>query len=198
VYKSEKISLITLILSLFLIGSAWAICPSGDLNGDCYVDMLDIQIFAEQWLEPSDPNSEPNFADFDGIGGVNMSDFGLLTQNWHLAGNPLVINEFMASNSNSVADPQGDYDDWIEIYNSGNYTVNLGGMYLQILSAGRGETTIPPGGYLVIWADGETSSTGLHANFKLSADGEEIALFDSDGSTLVISHSAAILTLMKN
>ncbi|MHC4243872.1 MAG: lamin tail domain-containing protein, partial [Planctomycetota bacterium] len=82
--------------------------------------------------------------------------------------------------------------DWIEIYNSGNYTVNIGGMYLtddlsaptkwRIHSDGRG---IPPGGYLIIWADGETSSTGLHANFKLSADGEEIALFGSDGSTLI-------------
>jgi hypothetical protein len=49
VYKSEKISLFALILSLSLIGSARAVCPSGDLNGDCYVDMLDIQIFAEQW-----------------------------------------------------------------------------------------------------------------------------------------------------
>ena len=196
-YKSEKISLFTLILSLFLIGSTWAICPSGDLNGDCYVDMLDIQIFAEQWLEPSDPNSEQNYADFDGVGGVNMSDFGLLTQNWHQAGNPLVINEFMASNSNSFADPQGDYDDWIEIHNSGNYAVDLKGMYLtddlsaptkwRIHSDARGETTISAGGYMVIWADGETSSIGLHANFKLSADGEEIALFGSDGSTLIDS-----------
>jgi len=195
VYKSEKISLFTLILAFFLIGSASAVCPSGDLNGDCYVDMLDIQIFAEQWLEPSDPNSEPNYADFDGVGGVNMSDFGLLTQNWHQAGNPLVINEFMASNSNSFADPEGDYDDWIEIYNSGSYTVDLEGMYLtddletptkwRIDSDTRGETAIAPGGYLVIWADGEASSTGLHANFKLSAGGEEIALLGSDGSTLI-------------
>jgi hypothetical protein len=31
---------------------------------------------------------------------------------------PLVINEFMASNSSSARDPQGEYDDWIEIHNS--------------------------------------------------------------------------------
>ncbi|MHC4727062.1 MAG: CotH kinase family protein, partial [Planctomycetota bacterium] len=190
-----KLSLLSLILSLSLIGSAWAICPSGDLNGDCYVDMLDIQIFAEQWLEPSDLSSEPNYADFDGVNGVNMSDFVLLTENWHQSGNPLVINEFMASNSKSFADTQGEYDDWIEIYNSGNYTVDLEGMYLtddltnptkwRIQSNTRGATTLGAGGYLVIWADGDTSSDGLHANFKLSADGEEIILFGSDGSTLI-------------
>ncbi|MCP4256538.1 MAG: hypothetical protein GY774_03315 [Planctomycetes bacterium] len=194
-----KLSFFTLILSLFLIGSAWAICPSGDLNGDCYVDMLDIQIFAEQWLEPSDPSSEPNYADFDGINGVNMSDFVLLTENWHLSGNPLVINEFMASNSKSFADTQGEYDDWIEIYNSGNYAVDLEGMYLtdnltnptkwRVQSNTRGATTIGAGGYLIIWADGDTSSDGLHANFKLSAGGEEIALFGSDGDTLIDSVS---------
>ena len=35
----------------------------------------------------------------------------------------LVINEFMASNGSTVADPQGQYDDWIEIYNAGPGTV---------------------------------------------------------------------------
>jgi hypothetical protein len=29
------------------------------------------------------------------------------------------INEVMASNDTRVADPQGEYDDWIELYNSG-------------------------------------------------------------------------------
>ncbi len=196
-YKSNKIQLISLILTLYLTGLASAVCPSGDLNGDCYVDMLDIQLFAEKWLEPSDPSSEPNFADFDGVNGVNMSDFVLLTENWHQAGNPLVINEFMASNSKTFADPQGGYDDWIEIYNCGNYAVNLEGMYLtddlaepakwRIHSDSRGETTIGAGGYIVIWADGDTSDVGLHANFKLSADGEEVALFGSDGSNLIDS-----------
>lgn len=41
----------------------------------------------------------------------------------------LVINEFMASNGTTVTDPQGHYDDWIEIYNPGPGTADLGGMY---------------------------------------------------------------------
>jgi len=105
----------------------------------------------------------------------------------------LVINEFMASNSNIKADPQGQYDDWIELYNYGTDDIDIGGMYLtddltvptkwQIPAA----TNIPAGGYLLIWADNDTADAGLHANFKLNAGGEEIGLFDTDGSTLIDS-----------
>jgi len=106
---------------------------------------------------------------------------------------PVSINEFMASNSSVISDPQGQYDDWIEIYNYSADTINIGGMYLtddfsvptkwQIPSA----TIIQAGGYLLIWADDDTADAGLHANFKLDADGEEICLFDSDGITLIDS-----------
>jgi hypothetical protein len=104
---------------------------------------------------------------------------------------PLVINEFMASNSNNQTDPQGQYDDWIEIYNYGSDFLDIGRMYLSDdtsdptkwqIPAG---TTIAAGGYLLIWADNDTSDAGLHANFKLNSDGEEIGLFDTDGVTLI-------------
>jgi hypothetical protein len=105
----------------------------------------------------------------------------------------LVINEFMASNSNSEADPQGQDSDWIELYNYGSNTINIGGIYLtDELSVPTkwqfpSPTVIQAGGYLVIWADEDTDDTGLHANFKLDAGGEEIGLFDSDGITLIDS-----------
>jgi hypothetical protein len=110
---------------------------------------------------------------------------------------PLVINEFMASNNNFAQDPQGQYDDWIEIYNSGVDVVDIGGLYLtdnlsdpvkwQIPVNDPSLTTIEPGGHLLIWADGDTSDPGLHTNFKLAADGEEIGLFKSDGTTMIDS-----------
>jgi len=110
---------------------------------------------------------------------------------------PLVINELMASNSNVIPDPQGQYDDWIEIYNFGIEAIDIGGMYLtdnlsdaikwRIPMGNPAVTTISAGGYLVIWADNDTTDAGLHANFKLSTDGEEIGLFDSDGITLIDS-----------
>jgi hypothetical protein len=104
---------------------------------------------------------------------------------------PVVINELMASNNSSIQDPQGQYDDWIELFNSGSSPVHIGGMYLtDDLSAPTKwqipiSTTIPSGGYLVIWADNDITDAGLHANFKLDAAGEEIGLFDSDGITLI-------------
>lgn len=43
----------------------------------------------------------------------------------------LVINEFMAENDNFWADPTDNkFDDWIEIYNSSFYAVNLKGYFL--------------------------------------------------------------------
>jgi len=110
---------------------------------------------------------------------------------------PLVINELMASNSSTIRGSQGQYDDWIEIYNFGNTAVDVGGMYLtddltvptkwQIPDNNSSATTITSHRYLLIWADENTTDTGLHANFKLSAGGEEIGLFDTDGGTLIDS-----------
>ncbi len=109
------------------------------------------------------------------------------------ANTTLVINELMASNDSSIQDPQDQYDDWIEIHNYGPHYIDIGGMYLtddlSIPNKWRfpDGTIIPADGFLLIWADNDTGDTGLHANFKLEADGEEIGLVDSDGETLIDS-----------
>ena len=105
----------------------------------------------------------------------------------------VVINEVMASNAATVPDPQGEFDDWIELYNTGAAAVDVGGLYLtddadeptqwQIPTNQPNTTTIPPQGYLLVWADGDVGASGLHANFSLSAGGEEIHLFEGDGVT---------------
>jgi hypothetical protein len=138
----------------------------------------------------------------DGDGNVNLSDFTLLAENWQKKGNPhelLVINEFLASNSSCNADPQGQYDDWLEIYNTGSIAIDIGGMYLtddldepssewwQIPDNFPAETTIGAYGYLLIWADGDSEDGPLHVEFALGAGGEEIGLFDTDGNTLIDS-----------
>jgi len=107
----------------------------------------------------------------------------------------LVINELMANNTGSVRDQDGDDDDWIEIYNYGDSSVNISGMYLtddQSASAGwrvpvnnPAVTTIAPKGFLLLWADDETNEGVLHASFKLSSDGDNIRLFAADGRTLI-------------
>lgn len=105
---------------------------------------------------------------------------------------PLAVNEFMATN-NSETDPQGQYEDWIEIYNYGAYAIDMGGMYVTDDLSDPTQWQIPPdtiispGMYILIWADNDVTDIGLHANFKLDANGEDIGLFDRDGITLIDS-----------
>jgi len=101
----------------------------------------------------------------------------------------LFINELCASNNSNSGfhDEYGVYADWIEIYNAGDAAVDLAGMYLteerkgvtyQFPSNAPFETTIPPGGHKIVWADKAMWQGPLHANFKLTA---EVA------STLILS-----------
>ena len=99
----------------------------------------------------------------------------------------IVINELMAANTKSITDPQGQYEDWLELYNLTNDTVDLSGMYLTDKIdnlrkwAFPENTTIPGRGYLLVWLDENgKAETGLHANFKLSRNGETVALVDTD------------------
>ena len=196
-FKTMKIPLFSLVLVVFFAGSAAAqLCPEGDLDGDCKVYWEDIKAFAEQWLDAGGC-SHSGCADFDGVNGINLYDFSVLAAQWGKSGIPLVINEFMASNNSEsdINDPQGDYDDWVEIYNFGDTAIDIGGMYLtddlddptkwQIPNDVPAETTVGAYGYLLIWADGDTDDGPLHADFKLDADGEQIGLFDTDGSMLI-------------
>ena len=108
---------------------------------------------------------------------------------FHYAGSQVVINEFSASNSGNIVDPDyGNSADWIELFNSGDYPVNLNGYSITdnftlpskwIFST---DIILEPESYLIIWCDG--MSNGLHTNFKLSAEGEEIAIFDANGTLL--------------
>ncbi|MFK7924689.1 MAG: lamin tail domain-containing protein, partial [Bacteroidia bacterium] len=101
----------------------------------------------------------------------------------------LVINELMASNSNTIADGEGDFDDWVELFNLGTNSIDLSGYFLSDdgseLTKWRFPTgtSIAGGSYLTIWADNDasqSSQTELHADFKLSASGETLYLLNSD------------------
>jgi hypothetical protein len=96
----------------------------------------------------------------------------------------LVINEFMAYNVSAVQDPQGDYDDWVELFNSGDSNVSMLGKALTNQCADPDkwvfpDTTIPPGGHLVVWCDNETGDPGLHANFTLNQTVDTLVLYDN-------------------
>lgn len=109
----------------------------------------------------------------------------------------LVINEFMADNGSTLEDPDepGEFPDWIEIYNGGETAVNLNGFYLSDDPAALTKSpitqtlTIPAGGYLLIYADGDPFQGAAHADFKLGAGGESVLLVFSDGTTVLDSHT---------
>lgn len=96
----------------------------------------------------------------------------------------LVINEFQAINVATAMDEFGEFDDWVEIHNYGTTPVNVEGMFLtdDLTRPDRFEfpdTLIQPGGYLVVWCDGDPAQGPLHADLNLDGDGEDLGLFDS-------------------
>ncbi len=97
----------------------------------------------------------------------------------------LFINEFMADNEGTVTDEYGNYSDWIEIYNGDDEGVFLGGIFLtdnfNIPDKWQmPDFVLPPGGFMVFWADGTPSLGMRHTSFKLSKEGEEIGIYSAD------------------
>lgn len=104
----------------------------------------------------------------------------------------IVINEILTSNSAAAKDPQGEYEDYIELKNTSSSPVDVSGFYLTdnpgmpLKWSIPPGTVIPPHGYLLIWADEDefqedgSRATGLHANFKLAKRGETLMLMDRD------------------
>jgi len=102
----------------------------------------------------------------------------------------LVVNELLASNHTVNADEFGEYDDWVELYNTGGDTVSLAGLYLSDdppalpLRWSLPPAVLPPGGHLLVWCDDDPQQGPLHAPFKLSAAGEAAVLTMADGRTV--------------
>ena len=104
----------------------------------------------------------------------------------------LGISEFMAANSHTTNDIDGDSSDWIELFNPETYAVNLDGYFLtddsHALNKWRFPSYVmPPNSYLLVWASGKDRTNvaaPLHTNFKLNDGGEYLALVGSGGNIL--------------
>jgi len=132
---------------------------------------------------PADQASFRQVFDFATPGGANDPSAVPVT---------LFINEWMASNTSFITDPNNEFDDWFEIYNPTTNAVDLAGFHLSddptnnptkfTVPAG---ISVPARGFLLVWTDeqsGQTQPGGdLHVNFKLSQAGEAIALYDPNG-----------------
>jgi hypothetical protein len=105
------------------------------------------------------------------------------------ANGQVVINEICTSNGDLKYDPDFfDFPAYVELYNSGTSSASVGGFYLSDDSGIKGKWRIPSGtsipgkGYLIIWCDERNS--GLHTNFNLDSDGEEVFLSNASQTEL--------------
>jgi len=103
----------------------------------------------------------------------------------------LVINEIITSNSSVLADDDGSYEDWIELYNGSAENINLNGYGLtdnsNLYQWVFPEKIIAPGEYLLIWCSDKNRTAinaPLHTNFKISSGGETITLTDNMGNVV--------------
>lgn len=86
-----------------------------------------------------------------------------------------------------VTDYDGQYPDWIEVHNPSSVPIALQGYGLsdspeQPFKWVFPELTLPPNGFLVVFASGkDKAGRDVHTNFKLSSDGEEIVLTSPAG-----------------
>jgi hypothetical protein len=106
----------------------------------------------------------------------------------------IVINELLTANQNGIIDNAGELEDWIEVYNPNNFPVNLSGYYFSddpevrnkwvVSSSFPDSVTVPANGWLLFWADADVEQGVLHADFRLSNNGEYLSLASPDGYTL--------------
>jgi hypothetical protein len=105
----------------------------------------------------------------------------------------VMINEIMAANKHIRRDEDGDYSDWIELYNSASETVSIGGWFLTDDALNPAQWQFPPislspKSTLIVWASGKnraSSTAPLHTSFKLNKAGGYLALVLPDGIHVV-------------
>lgn len=109
--------------------------------------------------------------------------------NWPIVASDIVINEFVAQNQNGAVDENGQNEDWLELFNTGTQTIDVGGMWLSdTLNDVKWEipanNPIAPNGVLRVWCDEDGTQGPLHANFKLSSGGESVVLYAASGAAV--------------
>ena len=106
----------------------------------------------------------------------------------------IVINEFSASNFDSHQDNYGEYEDWIELYNTSNSDVDLNGWYLTDKPNNLTKWQFPSSfivsanSVAIIYCSGLDEINGgvAHSNFKITQTkfNEVFVLSDASGSVV--------------
>lgn len=115
-----------------------------------------------------------------------LFDYGLVNaQN-------ITINEVMGSNSSVIADEDGDFPDWIELFNPAFHSINLSGYALSDEAWNPYKWTFPDTvieaqSFIIIFASGKDRTVPgheLHTNFRINKSLDIVMLTDSFGTVL--------------
>ena len=103
----------------------------------------------------------------------------------------VLITEFQAANTSTIADDRGGYSDWLELYNPTDRPITLAGYTLSDDPTVPTKWSLPaatlaPGDFLVVWASGldQVTPEGWHTSFRLSRGGEYVGVFDPGGQVV--------------
>ncbi len=133
------------------------------------------------WFSSPTPNAE------------NSPEYSRTVSDLVYHSNGVIINEYMSDNSFTIYDADGDYPDWIELYNPTQTDADMSGYMLSDDTDSTGKwsfpngVVIPAGGYLTVFCSGKDTvdSQGyLHTNFSLSTDDPVIILSSYQGATV--------------
>ena len=163
--------------------TTWSISPApGDVTGQTTNGNGSLSVY------PGGPTTYTLTA-----GSAFGSETSEITVNVAMVANHPVISEFMADSKSGLMDADGDFSDWIEIFNPTEFTVDLGSFFLTDDATDLSKwpfepLTLEPGERAIVFASGKgvNGPAGeIHTNFKLSAGGEYLALITDGGSTIV-------------
>ena len=104
------------------------------------------------------------------------------------SGATIIINEFMIRNDtiSGIADEDGKYSDWVEIYNICENPIFLGNFYIsdnidQPLKSSLPRIYLEPSHFLLLWGGESETSPSNHIGFNFSVSNkkrEKIILFN--------------------
>jgi hypothetical protein len=105
------------------------------------------------------------------------------------------INEACANNDALIADNAGEYNDWVELHNPANQTLELTDCYLTDKASNWNrwrlpDTTMQAHGFMLLWLDDDMEQGRNHANFKLGPNEELLLYRIEEGKPRVVDRAS--------
>ena len=100
----------------------------------------------------------------------------------------LVISEVMSANNSAVPDENGNFPDWLEIYNGSDHDIDMEGVMISHrsdrISFPFPAYTLKAGERVIVYASNswqkDDPTKPFHGKFKISSAGAHLALYDPD------------------